>query len=109
MRTPLRETAFLISSGPESSIRYACRAGLSIDCAMPVTTAQANTTMTVTCPVRVSSPSVSAETAIVDWVASISERFGSRSASSPPHGASSSVGRNCAALSRPSQVPEWVS
>ena len=44
---------------------------------------------------------------MASWVAISSRRLGSRSAISPPYGASSSIGRNCSPVVMPTASAEW--
>ena len=53
--------------------------------------------------------SASAGSAIAAWVTSSSERFGQRSASTPPQAPNRSTGRNCSAEVTPTATPLPVS
>ena len=57
----------------------------------------------------VSANSASAGSAIAAWVAISSRRFGTRSATSPPHAASPSIGANWSAAAIPTATPLCVS
>jgi hypothetical protein len=99
-----RLTALTTRSRPTSSITKLWRAGLSIALTEPLTNTSAMTTSTVTWPVIVSIHSVSAGSAISDWVQASSLRLESRSARTPPQAPANSIGVNCRAVVMPTAV-----
>ncbi len=60
-------------------------------------------------PVTVNTPSTTARAAATDCVQIRSRRLSNRSATTPPSGASSSVGKNWAAMTAPRAEPRPVS
>jgi hypothetical protein len=86
-----------------------CRAGFSKALLSPRTNASTPICQTRTEPVTVSTPSTSACTPIALCSEIISLRLSTRSAITPPYGASSSTGIVCSAITAPSTAPECVS
>ena len=76
--------------------------------ATPSASANTTTIQTRTRWATVSEPSIPASTAEVACVASSRRRLSIRSATSPPYGAATSTGTNCAATTTPSKVAEPV-
>ena len=71
--------------------------------------ASTQTCQSRTSPLIVSRPRTSACSPISDCNSTISRRLSSRSASTPPYGASTSTGRVCNATTSPNAALEWVS
>jgi hypothetical protein len=82
--TALRLTALRTRSRPTISMAKDCRAGLSKALANPSARAMTKTIHSRTVWVMVSTPSTSARSISVDWVASRMRRLPSRSAARPP-------------------------
>ena len=80
----LRLTALRRCSGPTSSSMNDCRAGFSNALLSPSSAARTPISQIRTAPVTVSSPRISACTAITDCSATISVRLSTRSATTPP-------------------------
>ena len=109
IRTLLRPTALTTRSAPTISITKLCRVGLSTELTAPRTKTRANTIHGSIAPPAVRPHSASAGAAIVAWVTMSSERFGQRSASTPPQAPNSRIGRNCSADVTPTATPLPVS
>ncbi len=109
MTTLLRVTALVRRSGPTISNTKVWRAGMSKALTMPRASANAKTIQRRTDPVSTISPSTAARTPETAWVANRKWRLSTRSATTPPVGPSTSIGRNWKAITRPSHVPLPVS
>ena len=107
--TLLRLTALTTRSGPTISKTKLCRAGLSIALTLPIAKTARKTIQGATMPVAVTAKRPIAGIAISACVAISSRRRGMRSASTPPQAPSSSIGRNCRAVVRPTATPLSVS
>ena len=101
----LSPIAFGRSAGPVISDTNARRAGLSIDWAMPWRSTIVNTIQSATTPMSVSTASTPAVTPIVIAVSTRIIRLSKRSASTPAHAPSRSVGTNCKAIAAPMASP----
>ncbi len=97
------------SSLPTISRTKACRVEFSNALFRPRTMASRQTAQKVTAPVTVSRPRTSACRPIASWRTIMSRRLSTRSATTPPYGASSSTGSVCSATTKPRSVLEWVS
>jgi hypothetical protein len=114
VRAPLmsalpRLTAFTSRSGPTSSTRNACRAGLSTAFTAPRAQISASSIHSSIAPVVVSASNASAGSAIAVCVISSNRRLSKRSAITPPHAPTISIGANCSAAATPTATPLCVS
>ena len=107
-RTVLSETAFRRSFGPTISNTNVCRAGFSKVLLRPRITARTPICHSVIVWVSVKTPNTSAWTPISDWSTTISLCLLTRSATTPPYGPSSRIGKVCKATTRPTSNPEPV-
>ncbi len=107
--TELRLTALRRCSGPTISSMNDWRAGFSNALLRPSKAASTAISHTRTLPDTVRTPSTSACTPIRLCRQTISRRLSTRSAITPPYGASRSTGSVCAATMRPRAVLECVS
>jgi hypothetical protein len=102
------DTAFFSSSCPASSWMNDWRVGLSIEFTQPSRPASTKIIQSLTAPVTTRIARMSASIPEQVWVTYRILRLWKRSATTPPKGASTSNGRYCSAMTRPSAVPEWV-
>ncbi len=106
--TEFRLTALRTDSGPTISTRKACRVGFSKASARPSSAARPSTCQSWTVSVRVRTASTRARAPITACSATRRRRLSVRSATSPPYGPTSRIGRVCAAKVRPTHVADPV-
>jgi hypothetical protein len=106
--TELRLTAFRRCSGPTISSMNDCRDGFSNALFRPSRAASTPISHSLAIPVTVSRPRISAWTPIALCSAIIRRRLSTRSATTPPYGASINTGIVCSATISPRSVLEWV-
>lgn len=107
--TPLRLIALARSRGGTSVAAKACLAGESATDTRPLATPTATSSPTLAAPKSAATHSAAASNPDANWVPISSMRRSNRSASTPPHGPSNSVGSDPAASTRPSAVADPVS
>ena len=109
MITLLRVTALVSRAGPTISNTKVWRVGMSKALTVPTASANPNTAAREAVPVATSRPRPNASAPESAWVMNSSRRLSTRSATTPPRGPTTSMGRNWHAMTRPSQAPLPVS